>query len=171
MTETIVPATPAAASEGPDLSKWAYAGFWLRFFALMTDFIVLVSLLIFIIVPLEFAIGLGQIITWPISAAVIGVQADLVIFGGMKIQILGWLYFALLESSSWQATVGKKLFGLTVMTTEGAPLSFGRATGRYFAKYLSVAIWCLGFVLAAFTAKKQALHDIIAETLVMRKAA
>lgn len=170
MSETVIPSSPALAA-GPDLSKWAYAGFWLRFFALMIDFAVLMLLFVLVLVPLQVAIGFGQVLTWPISAAVMDVQADLLFFGGLKIQILGWLYFALLESSNWRATIGKKLFGLAVMTAEGAPLSFGRATGRYFAKYLSVAIWCLGFVLAAFTAKKQALHDLIAGTLVMRRKA
>jgi uncharacterized RDD family membrane protein YckC len=83
--------------------------------------------------------------------------------------ILQWLYFSLMESSVWQATVGKKLLGLTVTDLEGRRISFGRATGRYFAKIISSLILFIGYMMAGFTEKKQALHDMIAGTLVLRK--
>ena len=81
-----------------------------------------------------------------------------------------WLYFALMESSAWQATLGKKVLGLYVTDLEGRRLGFGRATGRYFAKAISNFTLLIGYVIAGFTKKKQALHDIIAGCLVLRNA-
>jgi len=83
--------------------------------------------------------------------------------------VLNWLYYALLESSAWQATLGKKALGLEVTDMQGMRISFGRATGRFFAKIISSIILFIGFIMAGFTEKKQALHDMIAGTLVIRK--
>jgi uncharacterized RDD family membrane protein YckC len=83
--------------------------------------------------------------------------------------ILHWLYFALMESSTWQATLGKKALGLEVTDLEGKRIGFGRASGRFFGKILSVLILWIGFIMAGFTEKKQALHDMLAGTLVIRK--
>ncbi len=81
---------------------------------------------------------------------------------------IGWLYEAILTSSSWQATVGKKILGLKVTDEMGNRISFARATGRHFAKIISVMTCFIGFIMAAFTARKRALHDMIAGTLVVR---
>ena len=78
--------------------------------------------------------------------------------------VLKWLYYALLESSSWQATVGKKALGLEVTDLEGRRISFGRATGGFFGKIISAMILYIGFIMAGFTEKKQALHDMMAGT-------
>lgn len=83
--------------------------------------------------------------------------------------LLTWLYYGLLESSAWQATLGKKALGLEVTDLRGTRVTFGRATGRYFARYISIMTIGIGFLMAGFTEKKQALHDIIAGTLVIRK--
>ena len=80
-----------------------------------------------------------------------------------------WLYFAVMESSSHQATVGKLAVGVKVTDMYGDRISFGRATGRYFGKILSGLIMMIGYLMAAFTEKKQALHDILASTLVLKK--
>jgi len=82
--------------------------------------------------------------------------------------VIGWLYFALLESSPRGATVGKMAMGLRVVTGSGQRLSFMNATGRYFAKILSAIILCIGFIMIAFTDRKRGLHDIIADTLVIK---
>jgi uncharacterized RDD family membrane protein YckC len=82
--------------------------------------------------------------------------------------VLGWLYWAGLESSGWQGTLGKRAFGLVVTDLAGRRISFGRATGRYFGKTLSCLVLYLGFLMAALTAKKQALHDLLAGTLVVQ---
>jgi uncharacterized RDD family membrane protein YckC len=79
-----------------------------------------------------------------------------------------WLYEALLTSSSWQATVGKRILDLKVTDLAGNRISFERATGRFFAKILSSLIFGIGFLMVAFTARKQGLHDILAETLVVK---
>jgi uncharacterized RDD family membrane protein YckC len=70
-------------------------------------------------------------------------------------------------SSEWQATVGKRAMSIVVTGVDGSRISFARATGRHFAKYISACILGIGFIMAAFTARKQALHDLIAETLVI----
>jgi len=80
-----------------------------------------------------------------------------------------WLYFALAESSAFRATPGKLVIGLKVTTHEGRRVSFLRATLRHFAKILSVLPLCFGYLLIAFTPKKQGLHDMIAGCLVVRR--
>jgi len=83
--------------------------------------------------------------------------------------ILGWLYFALMESSEYQGTLGKIAIGIKVTDLDGNRLGFVRATGRHFGKIISAIILCIGFVMAGFTEKKQALHDIMAGCLVVMK--
>jgi len=82
---------------------------------------------------------------------------------------LHWLYYTLLESSSERATVGKMALGIVVTDMHGRRISFGRATGRYFGKIVSWATLCIGFLMAGFTEKKQALHDMMAGCLVIEK--
>ena len=77
-------------------------------------------------------------------------------------------YFSLLESSRWQATLGKRVCGLRVTRLDGGRISLRRALGRYFAKFLSALILLIGFAMIAWTRRKQGLHDILADTLVVR---
>jgi len=123
-----------------------HAGFWLRFFAFIVDAVIL-SIFNWIIVSI---LGEGSIYQ---------VLATLV----------GWLYFAGLESSSGQATWGKRLFNLKVTDVEGNQISFARATGRYFAKFISSIILLIGYLMIAFTEQKQGLHDKLANTLVLKR--
>lgn len=81
--------------------------------------------------------------------------------------LVGWLYQGFMESSSWQGTVGKKALGLRVTDLNGNRISFARATGRYFGMILSGMICFIGFLMVAFTEKKQGLHDMMAGTLVL----
>jgi uncharacterized RDD family membrane protein YckC len=83
--------------------------------------------------------------------------------------LLGWLYWALMESSSKQATLGKMALGIVVTDGQSRRISFGRATGRYFGRILSALILYIGFIIIAFTEKKQGLHDIMAGCLVVVK--
>lgn len=129
-----------------------YAGFWIRFWAALAD---LVIQLIFLI-PLY----IWGSITDPLSAYSL--------FGSLGGWVAGWLYCALFESGGWQATPGKRMLGIRVTTLAGERISFGRATGRYFGKILSTLIFYIGFIMAGITDKKQALHDKLAETLVLR---
>jgi uncharacterized RDD family membrane protein YckC len=84
--------------------------------------------------------------------------------------VLGWLYYASMESSAYQGTLGKMALGLIVTDMQGRRISFGRASGRFFAKLLTGLIpFFVGYIMAGFTEKKQALHDIIASCLVLKK--
>ena len=124
-----------------------YAGFWKRFAALVIDALVL-------LVP--------YLIIWAIFRNQAPIRTVLNI-------LMGWAYGAGMESSTRQATVGKMVMGIVVTDINGNRLSFGRATGRYFGKILSGLIIGIGYIIAAFTAKKQALPDLLAETLVVVK--
>jgi len=83
--------------------------------------------------------------------------------------LIQWLYFALFESSRLQATPGKLLVGVKVTDMEGRRIGFGRATTRALAKGLSALLCYIGYLMAAFTAQRQALHDIMARTLVLKR--
>lgn len=84
--------------------------------------------------------------------------------------IVSWLYYALMESSSNQGTFGEMALGLVVTDLYGARISYGRASGRFFARIVTglIPLW-IGYMMAGFTEKKQALHDILAGCLVLRK--
>jgi uncharacterized RDD family membrane protein YckC len=122
-----------------------YAGFWNRAVALLIDLVLLAII--------------GAIINWIFQEWVASIVTAL----------LGWGYFAGMESSERQATIGKGAMGIYVTDIDGNRISFLRATGRYFAKYLSGFILLIGYIMAAFTARKQALHDILAGTLVLKR--
>ena len=82
----------------------------------------------------------------------------------LLLTMIGWLYWAVMESSPWQATLGKRLFGIQVTDLQGQRISFARASARHFGKIIFV-----GFILTAFTARSRRLHDLIAGCLVVRK--
>ena len=144
-----------------------YAGFWNRFAAWVIDemFIAMV------------AVG-AEAVLGAILGANIGPRLS--IFGGKQLgavfalkfmggTLIHWLYWAGLESSGYQATLGKMALGLIVTDLKGEPIAFGRATGRYFGKIISALLLGIGFLMIGWTEKKQALHDIMAGTLVVRK--
>jgi uncharacterized RDD family membrane protein YckC len=148
----------------------AYAGFWLRFVAWIIDRIVLQFAASIITLPFAASMGIREFMRSHPSSP----EDFIPFFENLRkvfliILVLNWLYYALLESSAWQATLGKKALGLEVTDLAGARISFGRATGRYFARYISVFTIGIGYIMAGFTEKKQALHDMIAGTLVIRK--
>jgi uncharacterized RDD family membrane protein YckC len=159
--------------QAPALPAVAYAGFWLRVVAFIIDAIVLGFVRWIVFLPFAASMGLGMrgiFMGHPPSRPedlfpMFGMIARL----WMVLTVLNWLYFSLFESSGWQATLGKKALGLEVTDLAGRRISFGRATGRFFGKYISAIILFIGFIMAGFTEKKQALHDILAGTLVIRK--
>jgi uncharacterized RDD family membrane protein YckC len=143
----------------------AYAGFWLRAAAYLIDTVILsLSLALvgsfspsaFIIIPDPNATSLTALPHLTPLAIAVTIPAV-------------WLYYALFEASSWQATPGKKFLGLYVTDVHERPISFARATVRHFAKMLSSLTFLVGYVLAGFTEKKQALHDMVASCLVLRR--
>jgi uncharacterized RDD family membrane protein YckC len=152
----------------------AYAGFWIRFLAYLIDALVLGFCFVAIMIPLIFLTGLGSVLEKIHPGedpgeigSLLGVTA---IFAFVGIAILGtWIYHAYLESSEWQGTVGKRALSLKVTDLEGRPVSFGRASGRHFAKIISGMIPLgIGYIIAGFTNKKQAIHDMVASCLVLR---
>lgn len=159
---------PSHAVAGP---ATGYAGFWLRFVAWIIDRVVLGISFSFISVPVMAASGLRNIMmdhppqTPADLLGLLGVVYKLVVLA----VVFNWLYYALLESSAWQATLGKKALGLEVTDMNRRRVSFARATGRYFGKIVSAFILMIGFIMAGFTAQKQALHDMMAGCLVLRK--
>jgi uncharacterized RDD family membrane protein YckC len=153
----------------------AYAGFWLRVLAYLIDMIILGLFSIPILIGGAMALGLGGIIgdiTRNRDPFENGPPAAFVLFMMLcwGLGIFGtWLYFALLESSEWQGTAGKKALGLIVTDMQGRRVTFLRATGRYFAKFVTHFTFGIGYAMAGFTEKRQALHDMIASCLVLRK--
>lgn len=133
-----------------------YAGFWRRLLALILDTIVL-----WIVgAVVGFIIGFVLALVAPGS----GVGTLLATIVGA---IIGLLYYPLQECSGAQATVGKRALGIMVTDLDGRRVSFGRALGRNLAKFISGVILCIGYLMAAFTARKQALHDMMAGCLVV----
>jgi uncharacterized RDD family membrane protein YckC len=168
------PPPPAAAAATGVL----YAGFWLRVVAAIIDNLVLVIpvgfLYVFVFasaIPMLLRGGGGN----PMAAMMlIGPRILLMIFAAIVVR---WLYWATMESSEWQATLGKKALGLYVTDMEGRRTTFGRTSGRFFAgRGLGVVTplgglyYFISCIMVGFTEKKQALHDMIANCLVLRKA-
>ena len=140
-----------------------YGGFWIRFIAAVVDGI----LIQVIVLPVSFIIGIFIGIAGVAAHSTgPGLQLTSAALGGMVGALGAWLYSAMMESSTRQATLGKMIFGMKVTDLEGRRLTFGRATARHFAKYLSALILFIGYIMAGFTEKKQALHDMIVGTLV-----
>jgi uncharacterized RDD family membrane protein YckC len=153
-----------------------YAGFWLRFLALLIDNVILGLAFILILIPLIFLTGLGGFLgelhpNEDMNDMGIFMLIGLIFLAATASLILTWLYHALMESSEWQATVGKKALGLVVTDMAGRRVSFGRSTGRHFAKIITNMVPAfIGYIMAGFTEKKQALHDMIAGCLVLRRS-
>ena len=163
----------AGSASAPQL----YGGFWLRFVAVLIDGLILgipmgLVALIFFAMFGGFGLMMRRHVGDPrMAAAVIGpifLGFLLVMFFFIAVQ---WLYFAGMQSSDRQATFGKAAMSLRVTDLEGRRLSFGHATGRFFSKFITGLIPLgIGYIMAGFTEKKQALHDMIAGTLVIRKS-
>jgi uncharacterized RDD family membrane protein YckC len=140
-----------------------YAGFWRRLAALVIDAIAL--FLLFLVIR-----GIAGILLGTLSSISDGeIEPDVGFLVPLGLLVIPWIYWAANESSSQQATWGKKALGIVVTDLEGREISFGRATGRYFGKIVSTLVLGIGFIMAGFTGKKQALHDIMAGCLVVRK--
>jgi uncharacterized RDD family membrane protein YckC len=147
-----------------------YGGFWIRVVAVIIDVIIVKVVLL----PVKAMFGLGGLALngFDMHAFHRGMALPYFIFGSGVFVLLtlvaSWLYESLMESSSYQATLGKMIFGMKVTDLYGNRISFARATGRHFAKILSAMILFIGFIMVGFTERKQGLHDILAGTLVRR---
>ena len=157
---------PAQSTMTPAPYAGVYAGFWMRFLAYIVDMMVAVLFMVALWIPLALSVGIStdfqkQIISMN------AIAAPFLIFW-ITMMFFPWLYFTIFESSSWQGTPGKRIAGLLVTDNKGARIGFGQANIRYWSKILS-GFMMIGYLMAAFTEKKQGLHDIIAGTLVLRR--
>ena len=148
---------PSVRSGGGEVpADVRYAGFWLRVWATLIDAVIT-------------TIALG------IATGILGIDGG-GLFGDGSFSSSGfildtgavWLYSALMESSSLQATIGKMALSIKVTDLSGERVTFGKATGRHFGKFVSGVILFIGFMMAGWTVKKQALHDMMAGTLVVK---
>ena len=152
----------------PEKELTNYAGFWRRFAAYLIYGIILtvggyiIGAILGIMIWLS-SVSMGTDI--PISIFIIIAVAG---FSSILGIVISWLYFTLFESSPKQATPGKMALGIIVTDLDGNQISFGRANGRYWSKIVSSITLLIGYIMAGFTEKKQALHDIIASTLVLK---
>lgn len=143
-----------------------YAGFWIRGLAYLLDWLLIGIVSVSVILAPLVAVGAipaNASYAWFMALNRQTIAIRLLIF------MLSWLYFASLESSAWQATVAKKALGLVVTDLQGRRISFTRASYRYLAKLISGTIFYFGFLFATFTPRKQALHDILGKTLVLKR--
>jgi uncharacterized RDD family membrane protein YckC len=175
MTVAPIPSAPMVLANA-GYGGVEYAGFWLRFVAYIIDGVVSGFAFLILLIPLFILTGAGTALSKIGSGE--DISDDVAAFLGLGflfgffgiIFLVSWLYYALSESSSWQATLGKKMLNLRVTDMTGQPISFGRASGRFFAKIITGMIpLMIGYILAGFTEKKQAVHDMIASCLVLRK--
>lgn len=145
-------------SLGDALPYVQYAGFWKRVAASIIDGVALQ------VVGTGFSLG-----TLGFDLGSNGVRIAAEVVSQVALGAASWLYHTLMESSSLQATLGKMALGIVVTDLQGRRISWGRANARYWSQILSALILGIGFLMAGFTAKKQALHDMIANTLVVVK--
>jgi uncharacterized RDD family membrane protein YckC len=145
-------------------------GFWIRFVAYMIDgLVMLVPTAILVGFFAAFVILTDESMDHEGPTALL-VVAIVLLMAAMI--VVNWLYEALMTSSPRGATLGKMALGLRIVRFDGTQLSFGRATARHFAKYMVTPMvpLAIGYIMAAFTNRKRALHDILADTLVIKSA-
>jgi uncharacterized RDD family membrane protein YckC len=163
------------------LSTTTYASFGQRFVALIIDGIIIGIVYGIILTPILAAIGLGVaseaqnlegLSEDEQAAAAMGMVGAIMAGVGtviLAVYIIQVLYYTFLESSKLQGSIGKLAMGIKVTDMEGQRISIGKAFLRSIGKLISQTIMYIGYIMAAFTEKKQGLHDIIAGTLVVKK--
>ncbi len=145
----------AASISGAGSEK--FAGFWIRFIALIIDGL-LISGVCF---GIQVATGIQMV-----EASYVNGMASQNFSGFGLLVII--LYYTITTGSAMQGTVGKRILGLYVRKKDGGRVTFLRALGRYFATCLSTLTLMIGFIMAGFTKEKTALHDLVAGTRVVK---
>ena len=179
-----ITATPPAVFVSPHAGVGAivyatnvvYAGFWLRFVAYLIDRLILGIFTTAVLVPFFFLLGGAALLDALIRNRGQGLEPGqlggflmIALFISVIAALVQWLYYAYLESGEKQATWGKQALGLYVTDLQGNRITFGRASGRFFAKFVTGLTMGIGYIMAGFTERKQALHDMIANCLVLRR--
>ena len=122
--------------------KQIYAGFWQRLLAGIIDSIILIVIeVILILIP---------IIGWILSLFVT------------------WLYFAIQHSSTKQATFGMRALDIKITNENHGKIGFWRATGNLYLTVISALVVFIGFLMIAFTSRKQGFHNLISRTLCIK---
>jgi len=152
-----------------------YAGFWWRFLGYIIDQLVISVVAGIFIFPIMGIFGLSiysmiesgvEIEDSPMFwSSIISLYSSIIFIS----VLINWLYFAIMESSRFQGTIGKLVLKIKVTDYNYQKISFGRATGRFFGKYVSSFILMIGYIMAGFTEKKQALHDLMASCYVIKE--
>jgi len=141
-----------------ELAPHRHGGFWKRLLAYLVDWLILVLIAIVVVmlgVVLMVAGGVSELWAWA--------------FGHLVGLLVGWVYYAFLESSDWQATPGKRMLGMQVVDMQSGRIGLWRATGRHFGKIVSTLVLLAGFVMIGFAREKQELHDIMAGCVVVNR--
>ncbi len=152
----------------------AYAGFWLRVVAAIIDGILIGIPMVPFYIAI-FASMLPELRPTQNPFELLPIILPRLFILMVIMLVASWLYWGLMESSAWQATLGKKALGLKVTDLEGRRATFGRTSGRFFAgrgagmfPYVGGLYFLISCICAGFTEKKQAIHDMIASCLVIR---
>ena len=164
-SSVICAAQAVGYSESTELNDPEYAGFWLRVWAGALDLVLEAGGALVLTFAIDFVLRrFGRLlgISPFVSKVATGMAFILILAVG------SWLYSAFMESSPWRATVGKRILGLQVVTADGDRIGFGQATVRHFMKFLSLFFLMIGFMMAGWTKRRQALHDIPSDCLVIR---
>jgi uncharacterized RDD family membrane protein YckC len=148
-----------------------YAGFWRRLAAFLLDFLIgfgawlaVIAAVTFLIAAVMLSVGGQTLDSFPKA---IPNWVNLAYYGlGL---VMTWLYYTFAEASRWQGTVGKLALGIKVTDLAGTRISWLRANARYWAKLLSFLIVGVGFLMIAFTERRQGLQDMLASTLVVTR--
>lgn len=133
-----------------------YAGFWKRVAASVID---------------VFAIGLPLALVLGLVNMAMGGSEDPLdpTWNAISVVATALVYAAFHSSASFMATPGKLAIGIKVVRGDGEKIGYLRGVARYFASILSALLLCIGYLMAAFTQRKQALHDLICDTVVVDK--
>jgi uncharacterized RDD family membrane protein YckC len=132
----------------------AYAGFWIRFVALLLDAILLIVL----------SLGIELVLAVTMMAA----PAEVIQAASSFFQLVLGAAYVTFFLGKYGATPGKMALNLRVVRSDGSPITYARALGRYFAEYLSALTLLIGYIIAAFDVQKRTLHDHICDTRVIR---
>lgn len=161
----------------PVSTSTSYASFGARLGALLIDYVIICIVQFLVVAPIMAMLGMGMASqvdssgniseeqALGMAAAIVTAVSSALIF----IYAIAILYFSIMESSKLQGSVGKLAVGIKVTDLNGDRISFGKALLRSFGKIISGFILYIGYIMAAFTEKKQGLHDMIASTLVLKK--
>ncbi len=155
MVNPYTPPQIELAANGSTIAHAEPAGFIDRLLAAVIDGFIMMG----------FAIVVGILIG--VLGSLLGTGNVPEVVGNFLGLVIGWLYGALQESSEARATWGKRALGLQVVDLQGGRISFGRATGRHFAKWISLAILLLGYFMMLWTKRRQTLHDLMAGCFVL----